>query len=341
MALVTPSRRKAAPTFGTFLGQDSAKRVRHGSALVERECETGTSEMEFLNGEKLTVAKKKSLQLDDAGTSKSVVDSKLGSSLLSGLSSRRSSSKSPESELRLSQTHTRGSHFSCNPPSQSERSLSSQMKQSREESRGKTQLDKSGGQSRMSLKAAEQSIPRRRPLLLAGLPGHLSASKNPDASKKSLSSTLKSQTPSLSQSSLMNSTPGESREKAIKSGGRSRMSGFPKAPELSNPQEFDLASQIFTQSSPRVSGSQKSTTQKSYSQLSQLSGFRIPRQRSNGTSNLARAELDRGTSNLARAELDRAAAHIMGSVARGVMEGSASMVNDYMDALRRNTLGHD
>ena len=107
------------------------------------------------------------------------------------------------------------------------------------------------------------------------------------------------------------------------------MSGFPKAPELSNPQEFDLASQIFTQSSPRVSGSQKSTTQKSYSQLSQLSGFRIPRQRSNGTSNLARAELD------------RAAAHIMGSVARGVMEGSASMVNDYMDALRRNTLGHD
>ena len=107
------------------------------------------------------------------------------------------------------------------------------------------------------------------------------------------------------------------------------MSGFPKAPELSNPQEFDLASQIFTQSSPRVSGSQKSITQKSYSQLSQLSGFRIPRQRSNGTSNLARAELD------------RAAAHIMGSVARGVMEGSASMGKDYMDALRRNTLGHD
>lgn len=106
------------------------------------------------------------------------------------------------------------------------------------------------------------------------------------------------------------------------------MSGSSKAPELSNPKEFDLASQIFTQAASRVSGSQKSATQKSFSQLSQLSGFRIPRQRSDGTSNLPRAELD------------RAAGYIMGSVARAVMEGSAGMVKNYLDGLGRKEPDH-
>ena len=340
LALVTPSRRRAAPSFGAFPSQDSvvaSKKVCDGSTTslaTESECGTETSEVELFDKEKLTVAKKTSstsAQLDDVGTTRSGFSGKLKkdsrSPLLSGLS-RQSASRSPESALRLSQTIT-----SCNPLLPNKRSLSpSQMNSSQGESRGKTKLSKSGGQSRMSSssKSAGLSIPQERPSLLSGLPRRMSSSRSPDATKGSQSPTESSQPLSLSQSSLTNSAAGESREKASKSGGRSRMSSSPKAAELSNSREFDLASQIFTQSSSRASGSQKSSTQRSsYSQLSQLSGFRIPRQHTNGASNLSRAELD------------RAAGHIMGSLARSIMEGSAGMVKDYLDALGGNALGHD
>ena len=339
LALVTPSRRRAAPSFGAFLGRDSgvaSKSVSGGSTTspaTERECGTGTSEMEFVNREKLPAAKtsQESLQLGNVGTSMSVVDDEQekhsSSPLLSGLS-RRSPSRSPESSLRLSQTSIRGSLFNGNPPSPIKRSLSSQMNSSQE----KMKSSKSGDQSRMSSspKSAQLSLSRKKTLPLSGLPRHLSSSRSHDAGKRSRAPTQSSQTLSLSQSSLMNSTQGESRERARKSGGRSGMSTSPKAAKQSNAREFDLASQIFTQSSSPASGSQKSATQgNSFSQLSQLSGFRIPRQRSNGASNLPRAELD------------RAAGHIMGSLARSIMEGSAGMVKDYLDAVGKNALGHD
>ena len=321
LALVTPTRRRAAPSFGAVPDQ-----VCDGSTTslaTESECGTVTSEVEFVDREELLVAKKTSSTLVVGGKLKK--DSR--SPLLSG-PSRQSSSRSPESALRLSQTIT-----SCNPLLPSKRCLSpSHLNINQGESRKKTKSSKSGGQSRMSSSSmsAGLSIARERPLLLSGLPRRMSSSRSPGAAQGSQSPTESSQPLSLSQSSLTNSTAGESREKVSKSGSRSRMSSLPKAAKLSNSREFDLASQIFTQSSSRTSGSQKSSTQRSsYSQSSQLSGFRIPRQHSNGASNLSRAELD------------RAAGHIMGSLARSIMEGSAGMVKDYLDAVGGNALGHD
>ena len=217
--------------------------------------------------------------------------------LLSGLSRQSSSSKSPESALRVSQgsvqSKSRGSHFSCDPPSQTKRFRS----------------------------------------------------------------------PSKIRSFQTNNNQGESSGNVSKSG--SQMSTSPKSAKVRNRREYDLASQIFTQSSSCASGSQKSPTQRSptqrsptqrsstqrsstqrsptqrsptqrsstqrssYSQLSQLSGFSTPRQQLHGALNLPRAELT------------QAAGHIMGSLARSIMEGSASMVKDFLEAAGGNAPGHD
>ena len=151
---------------------------------------------------------------------------------------------------------------------------------------------------------------------------------SPSQSSSQTVSRSKVKSTSSRQDSQMNTSQGgESKRKSSKSGDRKRTSTSSKSAEVRNPSEYDLASQIFTQSSSLVSSSQNSATQKSInSQLSQLSGFRIPHRRSNGDANLPRAELT------------RAAGHIMGSVARSIMEGSAGMVQNYLDGFG---YGHD
>ena len=75
---------------------------------------------------------------------------------------------------------------------------------------------------------------------------------------------------------------------------------------------------VKTERRSHLSSSQKSN--------SQLPVFRIPRRRSNGDTNLTKAELT------------CAAGNIMGSVARSIMEGSAGMVQNYLDGFG---YGHD
>ena len=330
LELVRPARRRAAANVDAFLGEDSGvlspKQVFEGQTTLQkpdRESEAVSSQTELVNKEEQMVVKKssftfekKSLQLPlENGSSldqtRPVDDGKSARRsrpvLLSGLSRQSSSSKSPESALRVSQgsvqSKSRGSHFSCDPPSQTKRFRS----------------------------------------------------------------------PSKIRSFQTNNNQGESSGNVSKSG--SQMSTSPKSAKVRNRREYDLASQIFTQSSSCASGSQKSPTQRSptqrsptqrsstqrsptqrsstqrsstqrsptqrsptqrsstqrssYSQLSQLSGFSTPRQQLHGALNLPRAELT------------QAAGHIMGSLARSIMEGSASMVKDFLEAAGGNAPGHD
>ena len=136
------------------------------------------------------------------------------------------------------------------------------------------------------------------------------------------------------RSSQLKRTQGESRGKLTNTGGTPKSSSQSSSKERSS-KEYDLASQIFSQASSRGSGSQKSSQRSSNShtfnsQFSQLSGLRIPRQNPGGVANLPRDELT------------RAAGHIIGSVARSIMEGSSAMVKELVETVaRHHGSGHD
>jgi len=164
--------------------------------------------------------------------------------------------------------------------------------------------------------------------------GH-SKSKGLQSSFHPSSQEKRSRSPSQMRSSQLKRTQGESRGKLTNTGGTPKSSSQSSSKERSS-KEYDLASQIFSQASSRGSGSQKSSSQRSSnshtfnSQFSQLSGLRIPRQNPGGVANLPRDELT------------RAAGHIMGSVARSIMEGSSAMVKELVETVaRHHGSGHD
>ena len=159
--------------------------------------------------------------------------------------------------------------------------------------------------------------------------GH-SKSKGLQSSFHPSSQQKRSRSPSQMRSSQLKRTQGESRGKLTNTGGTPKSSSQSSSKERSS-KEYDLASQIFSQA-----GSQKSSTQRSSnshtfnSQFSQLSGFKIPRQNPGGVANLPRDELT------------RAAGHIMGSVARSIMEGASAMVKDLVETVAmHHGSGHD
>ena len=161
--------------------------------------------------------------------------------------------------------------------------------------------------------------------------GH-SKSKGLQSSFHPSSQEKRSRSPSQMRSSQLKRTQGG---KLTNTGGTPKSSSQSSSKERSS-KEYDLASQIFSQASSRGSGSQKSSSQRSSnshtfnSQFSQLSGFKIPRQNPGGVANLPRDELT------------RAAGHIIGSVARSIMEGSSAMVKELVETVaRHHGSGHD
>ena len=315
--------RSSESALGLSLNCSPPQRKRSPSKSFQA---TPLSQMHSSQGEK-------SLQLDESfldrvGTSKSVTGGK-GSSR-SGFAL----------QLALGSSHVDTS-INCSPPSQRKRSPSISFQTTPHSQMYGSQGEKSALQPRppkqsSSSGSSETVLGSSQSAKHGNTPEYDHTSQtnarfnfNPLSPSQSSSQTVsRSKVKSSRQDSQMNTSQGgESKRKSSKSGDRKRTSTSSKSAEVRNPSEYDLASQIFTQSSSLVSSSQNSATQKSInSQLSQLSGFRIPHRRSNGDANLPRAELT------------RAAGHIMGSVARSIMEGSAGMVQNYLDGFG---YGHD